>query len=53
METTTKEVYFSEYCHKCKYSDVHGFDEPCNTCLEHPSNENSHKPVNWKEKTNE
>lgn len=51
-ETTVneyKEVYFHEYCEKCKHKDVNDVDEPCNECLDTPINLYSHKPVNYKE----
>lgn len=47
-----EEVYFNEYCPKCKYEkvdDTKGKD-PCHECLGNPVNANSHKPVNFKEK---
>ena len=49
MENTTKEVYFNVYCIKCVYAETNQEYEPCNECLANPSNENSHKPVNFKE----
>lgn len=45
-----KEVYFGEYCQKCKYSKTAEADEPCADCLEAPVNEFSHKPVKYEEK---
>ena len=48
MDGKTKEVYFNEYCKICKSADVPGDEEPCNECLEYPTNEYSHKPVNYK-----
>lgn len=49
MESKEKEVYFWEYCKTCKYYQTYNDQDPCNECLSHPSNENSHKPVNWEE----
>lgn len=49
MESKLKEVYFHEYCPNCEYWDVDCDEEPCNTCLKHGSNYNSHKPVNFKD----
>lgn len=49
MDEQYKEVYFDQYCKTCKYKDVKDVDEPCNTCLEDPSNLYSHKPVKWEE----
>lgn len=45
-----KEVYFSEYCPKCQYWTFAENEDPCNECLGHPSNINSHRPINYKEK---
>ena len=46
-----KEVYFNQYCSKCEYKDVSESDVkgPCWDCLESPVNTDSHKPVNFKE----
>lgn len=49
MEVTMKEVHYSEYCYRCKHAPKADFEDPCDECLEHPSNENSHKPVNFEE----
>lgn len=49
-ETITKEVNFRLYCPKCKHYEDKETDEPCNTCLTQGWNENSHKPINYKEK---
>lgn len=45
-----KEVYFNEYCPKCKHKKVANTDEPCNECLDYPLNWNTHKPVKYEEK---
>lgn len=52
MEIIDKIVRFDLYCNTCKYKDVkddEGFD-PCNECLNNPSNQNSQKPVNYVKK---
>lgn len=52
MELIDKEVYYVDYCFKCKYKDSEdkdGWSEKCNDCLNNPYNQNSHKPVNFKE----
>lgn len=49
MELIDKEVYFDKYCSKCIHKDIPETDDPCNECLTQPSNENSHKPINFKE----
>ena len=45
-----KEVYFHEYCRKCKHKTLKEYEEPCSECLSEPLNWNTHKPVNYKEK---
>lgn len=44
-----KEVFFDMYCKTCKYYKQASYLHPCNDCLSTPYNEDSHKPVNWKE----
>ena len=46
-----KEVYYDEYCKKCKHGKCNENDEPCNECLLHPTNEYSHKPTRFEETT--
>ena len=48
MDGQTKEVYFDQYCKTCKSSLIPEGNEPCAECLENPTNEYSHKPVNYK-----
>lgn len=50
MEGDYKEVYFDQYCIKCKYinDDENDPESPCWDCLENPTNQDSHKPVNFK-----
>lgn len=50
MDNDMKEVYFGEYCKKCKYSNLKEYDSPCDECLDYPTNLFSHKPVEFKEK---
>lgn len=45
-----KEVYFHEYCSKCKYKEEAIIDTPCEECLDEPINLYSHKPVKFEEK---
>ena len=45
-----KEVDFAKYCKTCKYGKLPEHEDPCDDCLMHPCNENSHKPVKWEEK---
>lgn len=50
MEESYKEVYFNEYCQKCKYEKKEEYEEPCHSCLNEPANSYSHKPVYFEEK---
>lgn len=45
-----KEVYFKQYCPKCKHADKNEYDKPCDECLYEPINLHSHKPVKFEEK---
>lgn len=51
MEIIDKIVDF-EYCKTCQHQDTKDFLEPCHTCLNNPTNVNSQRPVNYKEKEN-
>ena len=53
MDTIQKIVHFHEWCNKCKNRLTSECDDPCNECLTYPMNENSHKPVNFKENKGE
>ena len=46
-----KEVYFNKYCKKCEHKKVSESDPngECWECLESPVNTDSHKPINFKE----
>ena len=50
MDDIYKEVYFGEYCKKCKHFDKMEEEKPCCQCLEEPVNLYSHKPVRFEEK---
>lgn len=50
MDEGIKEVYFYKYCKTCQYRDNKEDEEPCDECLNEPSNTYSHKPVYFKEK---
>lgn len=45
-----KEVYFHEYCKKCKHEKLKDHEEPCTECLGEATNLNSHRPVKYEEK---
>ena len=47
MQYDYKEVYFHEYCKKCKHKDVDDVKDPCNECLGKGYNLHSHKPINY------
>lgn len=50
MDSSLKEVYFDEYCSKCKNANVEESEDPCWECLSNPVNENSHKPTMFQDK---
>lgn len=44
-----KEVYFEDYCPKCKhYKELESCDE-CDECLDNGVNQDSHKPIRFEE----
>lgn len=45
-----KEVRFDIYCSKCKNSNTPETEDPCNDCLAQGWNEDSKKPILFKEK---
>ena len=45
-----KEVYFDQYCSKCKHKEKKEDEDPCYACLAEPVNTYSHKPVYFTEK---
>ena len=45
-----KEVHYWDYCPTCKYKKKKAVDEPCDECLNNPTNLYSHKPVKYEEK---
>ena len=47
-----KLVEFEKWCNKCAYFDLEENEEPCWECLTNTVNEDSHKPVKFKEKVN-
>lgn len=50
MEYVDKEVEFDKYCPYCAHVNEFDGDDPCDECLANPVNQNSHKPINYKEK---
>lgn len=55
METIDHFVEFDKYCKTCKFRDKNDKkgEEPCNDCLDNPINQDSRKPVNYKEDPDE
>ena len=45
-----KEVDYHKYCQKCLFKKKPQDEEPCNECLYNPGNEDSRKPVMFKER---
>lgn len=50
MEVIDKEVHFDEWCPKCINWTKREYEEPCDDCLNYPCNQNSTKPLNFREK---
>lgn len=50
MENNVKIVDFHKYCKTCKHSKKKDIEEPCDECLDNPTNKNTSRPVNWEEK---
>jgi hypothetical protein len=48
MKSKYKIVYFEKFCNNCQNEKTSESDEPCRECLQHPVNEDSHQPVNYK-----
>lgn len=47
------EVDYEKYCKTCVDRDTDETKDPCNECLAYPYNEQSSKPVYYKEDTKE
>lgn len=45
-----KEVYFHEYCKKCKHEKLEDTETPCDECLSESLNWNTHRPVKYEKK---
>ena len=50
MELDYMIVDFHKYCETCKHKGTKETEDPCNECLENPTNLYSQKPVKWEEK---
>ena len=55
MEIIDHLVEFDKYCKTCKFREKKKKkgEEPCNECLNNPINQDSRKPVNYKEDSDE
>ena len=47
MENVDIMVDFNKYCRTCKYKDFNECDDPCNDCLDYPTNVNSERPLRY------
>lgn len=47
MDEHYLEVYFHEYCKKCKHSSKNEEEYPCCECLESAANFETHAPVKY------
>lgn len=45
-----KEVRFDLYCPDCEWRTTYDDEEPCDTCLHHPTNLHSQKPLKFRKK---
>ena len=52
MDHDYRIVSFGEYCSKCEYEKKKENEEPCNDCLEHPTNLYTDKPTGFEAKKN-
>ncbi len=50
MEGDSHIVEFEKWCKSCKYEDIDGTDEPCDTCLGYVVRPDSRKPEKWEKK---
>lgn len=44
-----QDVYYHQYCAKCKHYEKELLKEQCEHCMDNPLNLYSHKPVNFEE----
>ena len=51
MINDLKFVHYNDYCKTCEHYEEDEASDACNECLNNPVNVNSHKPVNYKEKS--
>lgn len=49
MNRHEKIVDFARYCKLCDHWALKDFEEPCNDCLDNPTNLESKRPIHFKE----
>lgn len=42
-----KEVYFGQYCVRCRFRKLPENEEPCEECLTNPMRYDSHRPLKF------
>ena len=52
MQNNEKMIFFEKWCTRCKHEAVNENEEPCESCISSPVNENSRKPIKFEEKEN-
>ena len=50
MDSHFKEVYFDNFCAKCKHKELDEKLDPCNECLEYGAREDTHTPLHYEPK---
>ena len=50
IENNQRIVCYDIWCQKCLCKDIKENDEPCEECLDNPTNENTERPIKFKEK---
>ena len=48
-EYIDKFVEFDKYCRTCKHKDKNDNEPPCDTCMQWPVQQYSHKPMCWED----
>lgn len=51
MEDRELFVEFDQYCKTCQHEKLAENEPPCDECLDHPVNQESHKPYYYKPRT--
>lgn len=45
MEIIDKIVDFEKFCKTCTHCNIEGFEDPCNDCLDNPTNTHTQRPI--------